>query len=131
MREDTFDIVRRELSSHIGWAPAEIGRERRLDRDLGLDPLDLVLLALRLEDREGAEFPVAELAGIRTVGDLVAVVHTWFFALDQQPAVARERSARLTDTFGAPPPPASGIRLCSRPITQDEMSRVQAREGQP
>lgn len=129
MREETFDIVRRELSSHIGLPPSEIGRDRRLDRDLGLDPLDLVLLALRLEDREGAEFPVAELAGVRTVGDLVAVVHTWFFALDQQPASTRDRSVRLTDIFGAPPPPASGIRLCSRPLVQDEMSR--SHEGQP
>lgn len=46
---------------------------------LGLTPLDLVLVVLRLEtfDRGAGDFPLAELDHARTVGDLVALVGRW------------------------------------------------------
>jgi hypothetical protein len=44
-----------------------------------LDPLDLVLVVLRLEslDRGKGDFPVAALDRATTVGDLVALVDRW------------------------------------------------------
>jgi|HubBroStandDraft_1064217.scaffolds.fasta_scaffold372924_2 hypothetical protein len=46
---------------------------------LGLDPLDLVLLAIKLEELEpeNGTFPLAILKHARSVGDLVAIVDVW------------------------------------------------------
>jgi acyl carrier protein len=66
------------LASHL-----QIDAEWILDADrfveLGLDPLDLVLVVLRIEDLCGEEgdFPLAELAHATTVGDFVALVDRW------------------------------------------------------
>jgi hypothetical protein len=52
---------------------------KRFD-ELGVSPLDLVLVAIRLEDldpRRGT-FPLVELAHATTVGDLVAIVDAWW-----------------------------------------------------
>jgi acyl carrier protein len=50
--------------------------------DLGLDPLDLVLFVLRLEEFSGGddEFPLLGLGRAETVGDLVALVDVWCHA---------------------------------------------------
>jgi acyl carrier protein len=46
--------------------------------ELGLDPLDLVLVVLKIEDLCGdPDFPLAELARARTVADFVALVDLW------------------------------------------------------
>jgi len=47
--------------------------------ELGLDPLDLVLFVLRLEELAGGndEFPLLGLDRAQTVGDLVALVDVW------------------------------------------------------
>jgi acyl carrier protein len=54
---------------------------QRLD-ELGLDPLDLVLFVLRLEEFAGGdeEFPLLRLDDAETVGDLVALVDLWWNA---------------------------------------------------
>jgi hypothetical protein len=47
--------------------------------ELDLEPLDLVLVVLRLEalcGREG-DFPLVDLADARTVGDFVTLVDSW------------------------------------------------------
>jgi len=47
--------------------------------ELGLDPLDVVLVVLRLEDfgGGGGDFPVVAFAQAKTVGDVVALVDLW------------------------------------------------------
>jgi hypothetical protein len=47
--------------------------------ELGMMPLDLVLVVLRLEsfDRGAGDFPLAALDEAKTVGDLVALVERW------------------------------------------------------
>jgi acyl carrier protein len=47
--------------------------------ELGLDPLDLVLFVLQLEELAGGddEFPLLGLDRAKTVGDLVALVDVW------------------------------------------------------
>jgi acyl carrier protein len=96
------EIVRFALALHLKAQPSHIELHHRLEQDLGLDPLDLVLVVLRLEEIEEAEFPVADLETVMTVGDLVAVVRSW---------ASPDRSASL------PPPPRtdSGFRT----ITED------------
>ncbi len=72
-----LEIVRFALALHLDIDPEMISDAQELDRDLGLDPLDLVLIVLRLEELNEIEFPVADLEGIATVGDLAEVVRAW------------------------------------------------------
>lgn len=77
MADIQLEVVRFALALHLSVDPDRIEPEHRLEADLGLDPLDLVLVVLRLEEIEGAEFPVADLETVTTVADLVAVVRGW------------------------------------------------------
>jgi acyl carrier protein len=72
-----LEIVRFALALHLRTDPHDIALGDRLEADLGLDPLDLVLVALRLEEVEEGEFPVALLETVTTVADLVGLVRTW------------------------------------------------------
>jgi acyl carrier protein len=66
------------LASHL-----EVEAESIDDTDglaeLGLDPLDLVLVVLRIEDLCGGDgdFPLAQLPRARTIADFVALVDFW------------------------------------------------------
>lgn len=77
MAELELEVVRFALALHLSADPALIEPRHRLEADLGLDPLDLVLVVLRLEELEDAEFPVADLEGVVTVADLVGLVRAW------------------------------------------------------
>ena len=68
------------LALHLGGAPSKLERAMRLEEDLGLDPLDLILIALRIEEgeeRDHGEVPLARLETLRTVADLDAIVESW------------------------------------------------------
>jgi acyl carrier protein len=80
---DTMDIspqllVHQLLASRLHAAEASIKDTDRFD-DLGLTPLDLVLVVLRLDrlDRGDGEFPLYALDHATTVGDLVDLVELW------------------------------------------------------
>jgi len=77
MRTDEMELVCFALALHLEVDPSEIREEQRLEEDLGLDPLDLVLVVLRLEELGEGEFPVGDLEGITTVHDLASVVRIW------------------------------------------------------
>ena len=77
MADIELEVVRFALALHLSADPGRIEPEHRLEADLGLDPLDLVLVVLRLEEIEDAEFPVADLETVITVADLVGVVRAW------------------------------------------------------
>ncbi len=128
-RCDELEIVRFALALHLEAEPYEIEEHQRLEEDLGLDPLDLVLVVLRLEELGEVEFPVADLEGIRTVGDLVAVVRRWCGEEDEE----EERPARNQDrirTIPAPRPTeperrkSSGIHLRGGQLGSPMVRRV-------
>jgi acyl carrier protein len=75
-------LVHKLIASHLRLDDASIKDAHGFD-ELGLDPLDLVLVVLRLEsfDRGTGDFPVARLEHARTVGDLVALVDLWFYGM--------------------------------------------------
>jgi acyl carrier protein len=80
-----LDLVRQAVAQHLGIDDLEIHEDQHLEDGLGLDPLDLVLVALRLEElgqvhiaSELAEFPVADLERVVTVGDLADMVGGWW-----------------------------------------------------
>src|ERR1700733_9051204 len=78
MTSPSQGIVHRLLASHLGVDETSIGDADALDA-LGLEPLDVVLVLIRLGDLGGRDrdFPMAELARASTVGDLVALVDIW------------------------------------------------------
>jgi len=77
MRTDEMELVSFALALHLEIDPTEVHEAQSLEDDLGLDPLDLVLIVLRLEELGEGEFPVGELEGIQTVNDLARVVRNW------------------------------------------------------
>ncbi len=101
--DDELDIVRFALALHLRIDPEYIIEEQRLKEDLSLDPLDLVLVALRLEEIGNREFPVDSLANVETVADFVDAVRAW-----SRMDPAADRISTLP-----PPRPESGIRLTS------------------
>ena len=101
--DDELDIVRFALALHLRCDPDEITEAQRLKEDLALDPLDLVLIALRLEEVGDSEFPVDALAEVSTVADFVDAVRAW---CRMDPAAYRISTL-------PPPRPESGIRLTS------------------
>jgi acyl carrier protein len=70
------DLVSLVISRHLDVEPRRFEPSCRLDEDLGLDPLDLVLIALRLEELVQADFPLAALEFISNVDELASIVRT-------------------------------------------------------
>ena len=73
-RTDIFELIRGRLAELIECEPAQISLETRLEEDLEADSLDLVELAMALEEELSLEIPDEELEGIRTVKDAVDFV---------------------------------------------------------
>ena len=73
-----FDEVKAILAKQLRRDPSEITLEAEIKKDLGADSLDILQLLMRMEDDYGIVIPDQELAGFKTVGDVVAF-------LDKQP----------------------------------------------
>src|SRR5262249_19205496 len=73
------DFVRLALAEYLDLKPTAIAAEAELGRDLGLEPLDLVLIVFRLEEfaDADAEFSIADLEGVVTVADFEKIVRAW------------------------------------------------------
>ena len=71
-------LVHRAIASQRRIDDASVADAHTFE-ELGIDPLDLVLDVLRLEDldRGQGDFPLTALADARTVGDLVLLVDLW------------------------------------------------------
>lgn len=65
--------VRHRVAAALGVSPEEIAPETSLFDDLAIDSLDLVELAIVLEDALDVVLPSDVLAGVRTYGDLLDV----------------------------------------------------------
>jgi len=73
-KDEVFGLIRGRLAELIECDPDTIKLETRLEEDLEADSLDLVELAMSLEEELSLEIPDEELEGIRTVGDAVDFV---------------------------------------------------------
>ncbi len=74
----TQALVHSLVASQLRIDDVTIDDANRLE-ELGLDPLNLVLVVLRLEDLDGrgGSFPLIQLDLVETIGDLVALVDLW------------------------------------------------------
>jgi acyl carrier protein len=91
-RDSALELVCHTLALHLGIPDGEVHEQQHLEDALGLDPLDLVLIALRLEELGEAhmpfplsEFPVGALEGVATVGDLADLVGLWWQTPPRRP----------------------------------------------
>lgn len=73
-RAEIFELVRGRLAEMLERDTSEITLDTRLEEDLEADSLDLVELAMAIEEELKLEIPDEELDGIRTVGDAVDFV---------------------------------------------------------
>jgi acyl carrier protein len=76
MRSSFSELVRQAVALHLEVDEIEVRPSQHLRRDWGLDPLDLVLIALRIEDRTQIEFPIERLDGAETVGDITRILRS-------------------------------------------------------
>jgi len=69
-----FEKVRKMLAQQLGIAEDKITPESEVVKDLGADSLDVVELMMALEDDYGITLPESEVEGLKTVGDIVAMM---------------------------------------------------------
>ncbi len=74
-RAETLELVLRVLRAEFELDETPLGEATHLVDDLDLDSVDAVALAVRLEEESGVTLAEEELKGMRTIGDVVGVVH--------------------------------------------------------
>ncbi|MFE9250412.1 acyl carrier protein [Streptomyces sp. NPDC007088] len=68
-------LVRTAAADVLGAAPEEIDEHTDLERDFGIDSLELMDIGSRLENALRVRIPLADLVEARTVSDAVTVLH--------------------------------------------------------
>ena len=71
------DKARALISSKMKVDESEITREKHLFNDLGADSLDFVELSMILEREFNVKFSEEDLAEVKTVGDLYAMIEKY------------------------------------------------------
>jgi acyl carrier protein len=89
-------MVRAALASQLEVPADSLCEAQELERDLGLAPLDLVMVILRVEEAVGVEFPLALLDEAKTVGDVFTLVRSWLGVVPilQRASARAQASAR-------------------------------------
>ena len=83
--EQLLGFLRRVIEKEFEVGAEEVQPEALLVADLGLDSVDAMVLALRVEEETGLELSDDELKSLDTVGSVVALVHQ---RLQGQPGLA-------------------------------------------
>jgi acyl carrier protein len=76
MHDRYDDIVSLVLSRHLDVEPRRFEPTVRLHDELGLEPLDVVLVAIALEALVAIDFPIAALEFVETVDELTSIVRS-------------------------------------------------------
>lgn len=74
--QDVADGLREIMAARLGLPAEQLVPEARLVEDLGLDSLDAVELAISVERKFDIDVPEEELAKLKTVADMVALVES-------------------------------------------------------
>lgn len=75
-KEEILSRIKRVLVSSFELDPADVTLEAHLFEELDLDSLDAIDLAVTLKTETGIRLKEEEIKGLRTVGDVVNVIHT-------------------------------------------------------
>ena len=85
-RDEILLVLKAVLSEHFGLRREQIVPEAHLVDDLDLDSIDWIDLAVRLEMETGQKLDESELTSLRTIQDVVDVVHRRLGAQGPTPA---------------------------------------------
>ncbi|HJB93756.1 MAG TPA: acyl carrier protein [Candidatus Borkfalkia stercoripullorum] len=69
-----FEKVRAMLAKQLNLPAEKITLESDIIKDLGADSLDVVELLISLEDDYGISIPEEDIAGVKTVKDIVDMI---------------------------------------------------------
>ena len=69
-----FEKVQKIICEQFGVEASEVTMESSIAEDFGADSLDLVDLAMTIEDAFDIEVPDEELENVKTVGDIVKFI---------------------------------------------------------
>jgi acyl carrier protein len=73
--QDIFLKLKEVLADSFRLDPEKISLDSHLFKDLDLDSIDAVELAIQLQDFTGRRVKAQEFKDVRTVGDVVATIH--------------------------------------------------------
>jgi acyl carrier protein len=76
-----------------GIEPSEVTPEKSFVDDLDIDSLSMVEIAVQTEDKYGVKIPDEDLAGLRTVGDVVSYIQK---LEEENPEAAEALRSKLT-----------------------------------
>jgi acyl carrier protein len=74
-REEVFDRVRSTMQELFDVGPERVQLDTKLIEDLDLDSIDAIDLAARLEEITRQRLPEETLRALRTVQDVVTLIH--------------------------------------------------------
>lgn len=73
----TFERIAKIICEYTDLKPSEITEETNIRTDLQLNSLELVNLAVAIEDEFDVEIPDREALGLETVADAVAIIEKY------------------------------------------------------
>jgi acyl carrier protein len=82
-REEIETKLRETMCEMFELDEAKVTPSADLREDLGLDSIDAVDMAVKLQQMTGKKVPLSELTGIRTMSDVVDVVEKHVGSLDK------------------------------------------------
>lgn len=74
MKDHTYLSVCHTLATYFEVSPSHVKPDQRLRHDWGVDPVELNLIAARIEEHEDVEIRAHDLENVATVGQLIALV---------------------------------------------------------
>lgn len=72
-----LDKLREIICEFVDMEPDEITPETNIRRDLGLNSLELVNLAVEIEEEFDVEIPDREAMGLETVADAIRIIEEY------------------------------------------------------
>lgn len=69
-----FDQILEIIMNYVDVNPSEINKDSSLRADLSMSSLDLINLAVEIEETFGIELPNSDMQNIMTVGELITFV---------------------------------------------------------
>ena len=83
------------INEITGISADEVTPEKSFVDDLDIDSLSMVEIAVQTEDKYGVKIPDEDLAGLRTVGDVVAYIQK---LEEENPEAAAAIRAQITES---------------------------------
>jgi acyl carrier protein len=73
---DVFEKVKNLFVDELGIEESKVSMEAKLEEDLEIDSLGIVVVVMAFEDEFGIEIDDDELADVKTVGEAVNLLHS-------------------------------------------------------